>query len=267
MEITENTTRRIKIKIAIIPDCQVKQGVDLSYLTWIGKYLAEKKPDIIVQIGDFADMPSLSSYDVGKKNFEGRTYKADVEATKEAMGLLMAPIKAEQEKLKRNKEKRWKPKLILTLGNHEDRINRAINLDRKLDGLISISDLGYEDFGWMVIPYLQVEVIEGIAFSHYFTTGVMGRPVTSAAALLSKKHMSAIMGHVQHRQIAYGQRADGSQMTGLFVGSCYLHDEDYLGNQGNNYWRGIWMLHEVSNGSFDEMPVSLQYLKRVYNEI
>ncbi len=51
---------------AIIPDCQVKDGVDLSYLTWVGKYLAEKKPDVIVQIGDFADMPSLSSYDVGK---------------------------------------------------------------------------------------------------------------------------------------------------------------------------------------------------------
>ena len=52
---------------AIIPDCQVKDGVDLSYLTWVGKYLVEKKPDVIVQIGDFADMPSLSSYDVGKK--------------------------------------------------------------------------------------------------------------------------------------------------------------------------------------------------------
>ena len=59
---------------AIIPDCQVKDGVDLSYLTWVGKYLAEKKPDVIVQIGDFADMPSLSSYDVGRKCFEGRRY-------------------------------------------------------------------------------------------------------------------------------------------------------------------------------------------------
>jgi hypothetical protein len=45
---------------AIIPDCQVKDGVDLSYLTWVGKYLIEKKPDVIVKFGDFADMPSLS---------------------------------------------------------------------------------------------------------------------------------------------------------------------------------------------------------------
>lgn len=252
------------VKIAVIPDCQVKQGVDISYLEWVGKYLAEKKPDIIVQIGDFADMPSLSSYDIGKKAFEGRTYKADVESVHNAMDILMTPIHKEQERLRKNKEKRWKPKLVLTLGNHEDRIDRAINLDRKLDGLISVEDLGYSKFGWEVYPYLDVVVLEGIAFSHYFTTGVMGRPVTSAAALLSKKHMSSVMGHVQHRQIAYSQRADGKQMTGLFVGSCYLHDEDYLGGQGNTYWRGIWMLHEVNDGSFDEMPVSLNYLQRIY---
>jgi hypothetical protein len=250
-----------------VPDTQVKAGVDLSYLSWVGRYLAEKKPDVIVQIGDFADMPSLSSYDVGKKSFEGRTYRADVESTKEAMGLLMAPIKEEQEKLKRNKEKRWKPRLVLTLGNHEDRISRAINLDRKLDGLISIDDLGYKDFGWEVYPFLDVVVIEGIAFSHYFTTGVMGRPVTSAAALLSKKHMSSVMGHVQHRQIAYGQRADGKQMTALFSGSCYLHSEDYLGHQGNTYWRGIWLLHNLEDGSFDELPVPLSYLKTRYEKV
>ena len=252
------------MRIAVIPDCQVKPGVDLSYLSWIGKYLVEKKPDVIVQIGDFADMPSLSSYDVGKKSFEGRTYKADIESVHEGMSLLMTPIKEEQTRLKRNKDKRWNPKLVLTLGNHEDRIDRAINLDRKLDGLIGIRDLGYENYGWEVVPYLEVKVIEDIAFSHYFTTGVMGRPVTSAAALLSKKHMSAVMGHVQHRQIAYSQRADGKQMTGLFVGSCYLHDEDYLGGQGNNYWRGIWLLNEVSQGQYDEMPVSLEYLRKKY---
>jgi hypothetical protein len=253
-------------KHLIIPDCQVKPGVDISYLKWIGEYAAEKKPEVIVCIGDFADMPSLSSYDVGKKSFEGRTYKADVESTKEAMNLLMKPIKDEQERLIRNKDKRWNPRLILTLGNHEDRINRAINLDRKLDGLVSVGDLGYEELGWEVHPYLEVVVVDGVAYSHYFTTGVMGRPVTSAAALLTKKHMSAVMGHVQHRQIAYAQRADGRQMTGLFVGSCYLHDEDYLGLQGNDYWRGIWMLHEVNQGSFDEMPISLNYLRRKYGE-
>ena len=140
---------------AIIPDCQVKDGVDLSYLTWVGKYLAEKKPDVIVQIGDFSDMPSLSSYDVGRKSFEGRRYKTDIDVTHKAMDALLAPIKEHNDRAKRNKERQYRPRMVLTLGNHEERISRAVEGDPKLDGTISLSDLGYESRGWEVIPYLE----------------------------------------------------------------------------------------------------------------
>ena len=53
-------------KILVIPDVQAKPGVDFQYLNKLGHYIVEKRPDTIVCIGDFADMPSLSSYDVGK---------------------------------------------------------------------------------------------------------------------------------------------------------------------------------------------------------
>ena len=250
---------------AMIPDLQIKPGVDLSYLSAIGKYLAHKKPDKIILIGDVADMPSLSSYDVGKKSFEGRTYKADVESVHEGMRLLMQPIFDEQQKLVNGGRKRWKPELILTLGNHEERINRAINLDRKLDGLISIRDLGYSNFGWQVFPFLEVVVRDGIAYSHYFTSGIMGRPVGTASMQLNKKHMSCVAGHQQGRQIAYGRRADGKEMTSIIAGSCYLHDESYLGLQGNQHWRGMYMFHNVDDGSFDEMSVHLSYLAENYS--
>ena len=253
------------MKHAFIPDLQIKPGVDLSYLSHIGRYLADKKPDRIILIGDVADMPSLSSYDVGKKSFEGRTYKADVESVHEGMRLLMQPIFEEQQKLVNGGRKRWKPELILTLGNHEDRINRAINLDRKLDGLISIRDLGYSNFGWQVFPFLEVVVRDGIAYSHYFTSGIMGRPVGTASMQLNKKHMSCVAGHQQGRQIAYGRRADGKEMTSIIAGSCYLHDESYLGSQGNQHWRGMYMFHNVDDGSFDEMAVPLSYLAENYS--
>ena len=44
-----------------LPDVQAKPGVDFSYLNKIGRYAVEKKPDVIICGGDFADMPSLSS--------------------------------------------------------------------------------------------------------------------------------------------------------------------------------------------------------------
>ena len=254
------------MKHLVIPDTQVKPDISLDYLTWIGQYAAAKKPDVIVQIGDFADLPSLSSYDIGKKSFEGRTYKSDVRASIKGMKALMEPIKKEQQRLVRNKDKRWKPRLVLTLGNHEERILRAIEYDRKLEDLIGVDDLKYEEFGWEVYPFLDVIVIDGIAYSHYFTSGVMGRPCTTAQAMLNKKHMSCFAGHQQGRQIAYARRADGTEITGIIAGSCYEHDEDYLNMQSNNHWRGVYMLHEATDGSFDEMAVSLDYLKRTYGE-
>ena len=93
------------MKHLVIPDCQVKDGVCLDYLDWIGQYIVDKKPDVIVNIGDFADMPSLSSYDKGTKSFEGRRYKKDVEVTVAAMDRLLAPMKEYNARAKRNKEK------------------------------------------------------------------------------------------------------------------------------------------------------------------
>jgi hypothetical protein len=253
------------MKIAVIPDVQVKPDSDTSHLTWISKYLVEKKPAVIVQLGDFADMSSLSSYDVGKKSFEGRRYTEDIKAAHLAMARLMTPIYNEQQRLKRNKEKQWTPRLVLTLGNHENRIERAVENDSKLEGLLSLGDLNYERFGWEVVPYLQPVVISGIAFCHYFVSGVMGRPVTSARMLLAKHHMSCIAGHQQGRDIAYGKRPNGDNLIGLISGSCYLGDEEYLNPQTNDCWHGIWMLNEVSErGSCDELPVSLNYLRSKY---
>ena len=257
-------TRRTKLRHAIIPDVQAKPNVPLDHLDWCGKWLADKKPDVIVCLGDFADMESLSSYDVGKKSFEGRRYTKDIEVARRAMDILMAPILEEQEKIRRHKSRMWRPRLVLTLGNHETRINKAVDNDSKLEGLIKISDLGYDRYGWEIYPYLQVIVIDGICYSHYFTSGILGRPVTSARMLLQKHHMSCIAGHQQGRDIAYGKRADGSSMTSIISGSFYQHDEAYLNAQTNEHWHGCWMLNEVNNGSFDEMPLSLNYLKRKY---
>lgn len=250
------------IKHFVIPDVQAKPDSDFSYLTSIGNYIVAKKPDVIVCIGDFADMESLSSYDKGRKSFEGRSYQRDIWAARDAMDALLTPLYKEFKRLKQNKDKQWHPRMVLTLGNHENRINRAVDMQRELEGLMSVDNLPYQD--WEVIPFLETIVIDGVAYSHYFTSGVMGRPITTANALLTKKHMSCFAGHQQGRQIAYGRRADGKEMTAIICGSCYEHDEDYLGWQGNQHYRGVYVLHDVQDGSFDEMAVSIKYMKENY---
>lgn len=247
-------------KILVLPDVQAKPGVDFSYLRRIGRYAVEKKPDIIVCGGDFGDLPSLSSYDRGKRSFEGRRYKRDVEAAQFAMQAFLGPM-IEYNQTARVK---YSPRMVLCYGNHENRIARATNDDPMLDGVLSLKDLAYEEYGWETYPFLEVVLIEGVAFSHYFTTGVMGRPATTAQALLTKKHMSCVAFHQQGLQIATSYRADGALLTAVIAGSCYEHSEDYLGPQGNNHWRGFLMLHAVQDGSYDLMPVSLEYINKKY---
>lgn len=253
-------------KHLIIPDCQIKPGVPTDHISWAAQYAVDKKPDVIVVIGDWADMPSLSSYDKGKKSFEGRTYKADIQAANDALELLMGPIKVEVARCRRRHLVRWEPRLIVTLGNHENRINRAIELQRELDGLISTDHIKFAEHGFEVYPFLEPVIVDGIAYCHYFTSGVKGLPISSARSLITKKHQSCFAGHQQGRDIAYDKRADGTTITAAIVGSFYQHEEVYLNPQGNVHWRGIVMAHEVNNGSFDEMLVSINFLRERYGK-
>lgn len=237
----------------IIPDTQVKPGIDQTHLAWIGKYAAEKNPDVIVCLGDFADMPSLSSYDRGKKVFEGRRYKADVQAVHAAMELLMEPLRD------------YTGRLVLTLGNHENRINRAVEDDAKLDGTIGVEDLQYEKWGWEVVPFLDVVVIDGIAYSHYFYNPSSGRPYAGTCITKLKNiGMSFVMGHQKGIDIAMRDLATGQKQHGLVCGSCYRHIEEYKGPQANGHYQGIVVLNEVKDGTYDLMQVSLDFLRRKY---
>lgn len=251
-------------RILVLPDVQAKPGNDFSFLRRIGQYAVDKRPDIIVCIGDFADMASLSSYDKGKKSFEGRRYKRDIEAAQFAMQAFLGPIEDHNETARYP----YKPRMVMTLGNHEYRIHRACDDDPKLDGVLSLKDLAYEEYGWEVYPFLQVVIIEGVAFAHYFVSGVMGRPTGTAQAQLKAANMSCFSGHQQGKQIAYARRADGAILTSIISGSCYEHDEEFLGPQVNRqHWRGFFMLHDTKDGTFDEMPVSLGFVNQRYAHI
>ena len=76
----------------IIPDTQVKPGVNTDHLEWAGNYASEKRPDEIIMIGDWFDMPSLCSFDRGKLDYEGRRYVEDIKAGRKAMERMLHHI-------------------------------------------------------------------------------------------------------------------------------------------------------------------------------
>jgi hypothetical protein len=257
-EIKIHKAERLGRTHLVIPDVQAKPGVPTEHLEWIGNYIVEKQPDVLIQIGDFADIDSLNSYAKGKAEAEGKRLAHDISSVVHAMERLLKPI----HDYNRTAEVKYKPEMHLTLGNHEYRMEREVEDNPRLKGMFDMGDLGYADNGWQVHDFLKVVTIDGVEYAHYFTSGNMGRPVTSAAALLRERQCSAIMGHAQHTDMAFHKK---TQNIAMFCGICYLHDEKYLGPQGNNTRRQIVMLHEVENGHFDPMFVSLRFLQKRYS--
>ena len=251
----------------VIPDTQAKPDVPTVHLEWIGRYIVDRRPSVVVHLGDHADMPSLSSYDVGKKTFEGRRYKLDIEAANNAFDILCAPLNEYNRRRRETKHAQFLPERHFLIGNHEDRITRAVNDDAKLDGTIGLNDLNYEAHGWTVHPFLEPVEIDGIWYAHYWANPMSGRPFGGGAATRLKTiGHSFTMGHQQVLDYALRFVAGRSQ-HGLVAGACYLHNEDYKGPQGNAHWRGIIVKHQVENGSYDPMFVSLDYLCRRYEGV
>ena len=251
-------------RILVISDPQNKPGAPTDHMYWLGLYAAKIKPDIIVAIGDFHDFPSMSSWDKGKKSYEGRRYLDDYRAGNYALYLFEAGCATANEG---RKYKLWNPRKLITFGNHEYRQDRVLACNPELEGVIGYHLMNWEEHGWETYPFRQAVEVEGVAFNHYFASGTMGRPVTSAKLLLGKKHQSSVMGHVQIRDIAYASDAMGRSMTAIFTGAYYQHFEEYLGPEGNKVWYGVWVLNDVHDGSFDEMPVSMRFLHKRYGDL
>lgn len=252
----------------IIPDTQVRPGVPLAHIDWIAQAIVDYRPDTIVHIGDHWDMPSLSMHDgPGSLAMEGVRYEEDIAVGNEAFARLVAPMRAEQERLRRNKKARWEPRCIWTKGNHENRIDRAINNDPRFAGTIGDHHLNTQGFERKA--FLEVVEVDGIHYSHYFQMEKSDRPIGGTMEnRFNKICASFVCGHEQGYLVHRRPLPIGRTLHGIVAGSCYLHDETYRGRQRNNDWRGVVVLNDVRNGGDCEpMPLTLDYLCRKYEGV
>lgn len=250
----------------VIGDTQVKRGVPMEHLGWIGRYIVDQfagRNVSIIHLGDHYDMPSLSSYDKGKKEMEGRRYVEDIKAGNRGMDILCAPL--ERYNASKRSNRRWHPEMHFLLGNHEARIARACEEDAQLDGVIGYGDFNLEAHGWKVHGFLEPVTLDGVVYSHYFYNPNTGRPLAgeNLETRLQKIGHTFTMGHQQGMKRAI-RPVGKARHCGLVLGSTYLHDEKYLGPQSKDYWRGIVVCHQVERGQYDAMEVSLDWLCRRY---
>jgi hypothetical protein len=252
--------RNVGPRILFIPDTQVKPDVPTDHIAWAARYAADKRPDAIVCAGDWYDMPSLSSYDAGRLAAEGRRYQDDIDAGSAALALF-------DRELRKHAPRSYRPRKVVTLGNHEERIKRAVEESPKMEGKVSMNDLAFQQYGWVVHSFLEVATVFGVAFTHFCTLNAQGRAANtkhgapSARAQAIRMMRSTVCGHRQGLDVATVEAA-GRRVRGVIAGSFYRHIEGYMGPQGNSHWQGLLMLNDIQAGDFDLCEVSMSYLSR-----
>jgi len=240
----------------ILPDRQAKPGVPLIHNLWIGKAIREYKPDVVIDLGDAADFQSISTHSApGSLSKEGQRLMQDFEVANRAEILLRQGMKG------------FKPKRMIRLhGNHEHRLTRYLDANPVLAGLVGLHLL--DNRGWEVVPYENgapgIVYVDNIAYAHYFPNPGTGKPIGgSIQNRIAKIGGSFVQGHEQGLFQGNVQYATGRTAYGVCAGACYIHDEEYKG-AANAHWRGVVVLNEVKNGQFCEMPLTLDYLCRKY---
>lgn len=241
-----------------IPDAQVRDGVDISHIVAAGKLLVDRRPDVVVVIGDWWDFPSLSTHTPAQRiAYEQKTYMKDYQAGMKAMEAFLKPLEKLQAHQKANKKKVYRPKLVFTMGNHEYRVDRLIEQQPVLEGLLPRVEDYLRDKGFFVLPFKQKTIVDGVNYCH-FCPQTSGPGAVSRAHLIANRRASSWS--VGHSQIFdYYVSHHEPRIQCLITGAFYLHDEGYKTGT-NDHWRGLVFKHNVHDGTYDPEFISMERL-------
>lgn len=251
-----------------IPDPHAHPDFGNERADWLGKLIKDLKPDTVICIGDLWDLHSLSDFEKGKASFVGRSYEKDIEAGLDFNDRLWHPLK---------KAKKGMPKRYFFEGNHEHRIAKALDRNPELNSMgghgIAYSHLDIYRYWDEFIPYSGSvpgsKIIDGVLYAHFLPSGLMGKASSGlhhAHSLLTQNHCSCTVAHSHKFDFKISTNTQGATIQGLVAGCYQDYNNPWAGDLANQWWRGVIIKRNVSDGVYDLETVSLEKLKRVYGE-
>ena len=245
-------------RVAVLGDCHDDPHISKERFTWLGRFIVDMAPDRIVQIGDIADMESLSFH--ASNDTEAGRYKprfvADMDSLREAMDLLTAPI--EQANIKARRD--------ITLGNHEHRIWRFEDSAPETSGLLQTqfaSVLGNR--GWTYHKYGKFLEIAGVDFVH-IPLSKMTKPL-SKPAIARQATRDCVFGHTHAESVVTIEKNNNQKIKLIDVGSAM--PDGFIGGYARDTatapWWGAWLL-TIRNGRIEGHTATPMFeLKRRYS--
>jgi len=245
--------------IIVIGDTQVTPEAPLDHIEALAKYIWRHKPTHVIHIGDNWDFTSLCHYNSPLEQ-EGRRLVDDLVVGAHALSIIPLHITLKNSIAKK---KMYKPAFSFIVGNHEHRLQRMIEHNPHLKGLIDLDKM-IEDIGWDVHQFLHPLWIDGIAFNHYMPNPESGRAIGGGIENKLNKHAhSFVHGHQQKYQFGRRQTLNGKPHFGVCAGSFYMHDEVYRGVNNTEIRGFVHLKHFTNRYGYSDYDVDFVSLERL----
>lgn len=234
--------------------------------SWLGKFIYDIKPDYVVDLGDGADMRSLNSFDTRKPEaIVSQSYEKDINHYNDGQERLRHYFKA---------NKRKKPAWYGFEGNHEHRIKTAVSFDPRLEGKkygISFKHLQtskwFDEYHEYEHGAPKIHSYDGVDYAHFVGAGNFGRALSGvhhAYGLIQNRYRSCTVGHSHKRDMYFKDGAGTKGAIGLVAGCYKGSEEDWAGQANNDWWKGVIVKRNISEGIYEPSFVSLATLRREY---
>lgn len=154
-------------RVVVIGDTHWTPGMDLEFMAWIGRYVAEARPDNVVHIGDAQDFESCEFHSpAGSASHAKRpAFIEDIEVGEEALDLYHRQIPIGE--IPHDK----------TDGNHEYRVERLEEAAPNLAGTLVLQrEQLFARYRWRTTPYRHWLFLEGVGFTHV-PLSIMQKPI------------------------------------------------------------------------------------------
>lgn len=229
----------------------------------LGNLIYDVRPDYVVDLGDTADLSSLSSHDTSKPStLVLSNYERDIDHYNDFQERM-------RHRVKKNKVKR--PAYFGHEGNHENRIKRALDNDPRLQGNrlgVSFKHLQtskwYDEYHEYSNSGPSISEYDGVHYAHFVSSGNYGSAMSSihhGYNLVQKLHKSTTVGHSHKRSLYFNDHA-GS--IGLVAGCFKGRDEEWAGQANLDWWKGVVIKRNISDGLYDPEFVGLDRLEAEY---
>lgn len=235
------------IKSAIIlPDVHGTEKSPTDYLP-VRRFIKNFKPDEIILLGDFMDVASLSAWDMDKKRLmEGRRYKKEVEWANKELDYLQANSK----------------KVTYIEGNHEDRVNRYLDKNPEMEGMMEVQDqLDIKNRGIKWVKMNDLYKRGDMHFTHGMYTNIHN----------ARKHLQTLgcnvcYGHQHGTQTSMQNMAMQKPHMAYAIGTLGDKAPDFMKNRPSSWINQFAIFYwDDKTGLFNLYPVNVIKHKFIWN--